>query len=61
MTNSAPDRYRLAGNRQGWDFSDCQRVDCAPNANGFRYTEFRRADGSLKGVVLTDLPGGGAQ
>ena len=49
--------YALAGKRQGFDFSDCERVDCPPNSGGHRYTEFRTADGSLKGVVMTALVG----
>jgi hypothetical protein len=42
------DTYRLAGNRQGWDFKGCTRTD-KPDG----YTEFRKPNGTVHAVVLT--------
>lgn len=52
---SGRDRYVLAGNRPGFDFTGLERVDMPPNAGGFCYTEFRRPDGTVRAVVRTDL------
>ena len=42
------DTYRLAGNRQGWDFRGCIRTDMPDG-----YTEFRKPNGTVHAVVLT--------
>jgi hypothetical protein len=47
--------YLLRGKRQGFDFAGLERVDMPPNTGGHCYTEFRRKDGSVQGVVLTSL------
>ena len=48
-------RYVFAFNRPGWDFTGLTRQDLPPNDAGFRYTEFRRANGELHTVVRTSL------
>ena len=47
--------YVLAGSRSGFELSELDRVDFHPNASGFAYTQFRRADGSIQAVVRSDL------
>lgn len=47
--------YVFAGDRPGWNFAGLVRVDLPPNRGGHLYTEFRRTDGTVQAVVMTEL------
>jgi hypothetical protein len=48
------DTYRLAGNRQGWDFKGCTRTD-KPDG----YSEFRKPNGTASRSSVDCIPNTG--